>query len=99
MQTLKGNENMAKLWREYTLRERIEVLLATLVNEESEAHPWGKHFWLTSSRPEALTRALENLKKVPQFELENMNAEDSKDGGFAFQGGKIDALIHSLCKL
>jgi hypothetical protein len=79
-----------------TLRERVEGILTTLVNEETEAHPWGKHFWLTSSKPEVLTRALENLKKVPQFELENMDAEDSKDGGFAFQGGKIDNLINSL---
>ena len=79
-----------------TLRERVEGILTTLVNEETEAHHWGKHFWLTSSKPEVLTRALENLKKVPQFELENMDAEDSKDGGFAFQGGKIDNLINSL---
>jgi hypothetical protein len=54
------------------------------------------HFWLTSSKPEVLAKALENLKKVPQFELENMEIVDSKEGDFAFQGGKIDALIHSL---
>ena len=87
---------MAKLWRDKTLRERVEVILTALINEETEAHPWGKHFWLTSSKPEVLAKALENLKKVPQFELENMDAEDSKDGGFAFQGGKIDNLINSL---
>jgi hypothetical protein len=87
---------MTKLWRDKTLRERVEVILTALINEETEAHPWGKHFWLTSSKPEVLAKALENLKKVPQFELENMDAEDSKDGGFAFKGGKIDTLIHSL---
>jgi hypothetical protein len=87
---------MATLWKDKTLRERVEIRLTTLINEETEAHPWGKHFWLTSSKPEVLAKALENLKKVPQFELENMEIVDSKDGGFAFQGGKIDALIHSL---
>ena len=87
---------MAKLWRDKTLRERVEVRLTALINEETETHSWGKHFWLTSSKSEVLAKALENLKKVPQFELENMEIVDSKDGGFAFQGGKIDTLMHSL---
>jgi len=89
---------MAKLWKDKTLRERVEVRLTTLANVMTEIHPWGEKFWLTASKPEVLIRALENLKKVPDFALENMDAVDSEDGVFAFEGGEIDTLMNALWK-
>ena len=87
---------MAKLWKDKTLRERVEVKLIALVNVETKNNSWGKHFWLTSSTSKVLARALENLKKVTEYELDNCASLDARDGTFAFQGGKIDTLIHSL---
>ena len=55
---------MAKLWKDKTLRERVEVKLIALVNVETKNNSWGKHFWSTSSTSKVLARALENLKNL-----------------------------------
>ena len=100
---------MAKLWKDKTLRERVEVRLIDLMNVETESNPWGEYFWLTSSTPKVIARALENLKKVPDYKLDNWAYSDARQGFSPFpcggselricnltSGGKIDALIHSL---